>query len=186
VAKADLSLLPAPPPLPALWLPDGARVERIIWHWTAGGSRASALDRLHYHLLIERDGRVVRGARPIGKYLPHTRMLNTGSAGIALCGMHGATQGKDGGPLSFGTSPLSPIQFLRLVQVSAQLMDRYHLPMQEKTALCHGDVQRVTGIQQKGKWDIGYWPGKADLRGPRAVGQALRRAISARTNPFAE
>lgn len=39
-------------------------MKRIIWHWSTGTNTASALDRQHYHLLIEGDGRVVTGDKP--------------------------------------------------------------------------------------------------------------------------
>src|SRR5690606_14966315 len=71
-------------PLPALWLPD-ARMERIIWHWTAGSYNASETDKEHYHFLIEGDGDIVRGEysvkdneviRGSGTYAAHTLSCN--------------------------------------------------------------------------------------------------------------
>ena len=56
-------------------------MERIIMHWTAGTHTASEVDKEHYHLLIEGDGRVVFGDYEISdnesvadnRYAAHTR-----------------------------------------------------------------------------------------------------------------
>jgi hypothetical protein len=170
---SDLQLLSPAGPLAAIELPT-ARVERIIVHWTAGGPKASALDRAHYHLLIEQSGRVVPGLRRIGLYLPHTRRLNTGSIGVALCGMAGARQN----PYHPGPSPITARQMEVLVQVCACLMERYGLPFQEKTLLSHADVERVYGIVQRGKWDITFWPGDPEIpRTARDVAHVLRKRV---------
>ena len=76
---------------------------RVICHWTAGRHRANGLDRQHYHILIEGDGRLVRGvptidlnAEPVKPgYAAHTRNCNGGSIGVALCGMVGAREDRD-------------------------------------------------------------------------------------------
>ncbi len=162
--------LPIAPAVPDQWLPPAA-VARLIFHWTAGTHIASPFDRLHYHFLIEGDGRIVRGARAPGKYLPHTRKLNSGSIGIALCGMHQAVPGK------FGPYPLTPIQFHTACRLGAQLFRRYHLAMAEKTCLVHADVGRVYGIPQRGKWDISHWPGDEAIHSPEAVSHKLRVLI---------
>ena len=46
------------------WMPHCA-MKRVICHWTAGQSCASALDREHYHILVEADGGLVRGTHSI-------------------------------------------------------------------------------------------------------------------------
>ena len=46
--------------IPADWMPDAA-MPRIICHWTAGGPKATNLDRQHSHILIEDDGDLVHG-----------------------------------------------------------------------------------------------------------------------------
>ena len=70
-------------------------MKRVIAHWTAGAGRASAKDKAHYHRLVEYDGTVVAGAEAVednivtsdGDYAAHTLRLNTGSIGVAMCGM---------------------------------------------------------------------------------------------------
>ena len=46
--------------VPADWMPN-CNMKRIVCHWTAGGYRAGDHDRESYHILIEGDGRLVRG-----------------------------------------------------------------------------------------------------------------------------
>ena len=73
---------------------------RVIVHWTAGGYRASALDREHYHVLIEGDGTVVYGVHAIDANAKpareprasHTRNCNTGSIGVSVCCMKDARE----------------------------------------------------------------------------------------------
>lgn len=85
--------------VPADWMPP-ARLERIMFHWTAGAHRASGLDRSHHHILIEADGKLVRGTPSIaangsGGSVPrasHTLNCNTGSIGVSLCCMAGAIE----------------------------------------------------------------------------------------------
>ena len=80
--------------VPSSWMPS-AKMERIIFHWTAGAHKASALDREHYHILVEADGHLVQGDRSIkdnegpitGDYAAHTLNCNTGSIGVAVCCM---------------------------------------------------------------------------------------------------
>src|SRR5262245_9659283 len=62
-------------------------MKRIIAHWSAGMHRASDLDKEHYHIIVEADGRLVRGDHDISDnlttadddYAAHTRGCNTGS-----------------------------------------------------------------------------------------------------------
>lgn len=136
--------------LPREWLPAGRNVDRVILHWTAGGYRPSALDRSHYHFLIDGAGKAVRGIRGPGLYLPHTRNLNTGSVGLSICGMAGAQER----PFAAGTSPITKLQWERACQAAAEILDAYGLPVSERTVLCHSEVQRVYGKTQRGKWDI--------------------------------
>ena len=70
-------------------------MKRIILHWTAGAYQPNSTDYEHYHYLVTGDGLVVKGKyKPEdnkncndGKYAAHTGGGNTGSIGIAMCGM---------------------------------------------------------------------------------------------------
>ena len=46
--------------VPSNWMPN-ATIARVILHWTAGAHKATEFDRKHYHLLIEDDGKLIRG-----------------------------------------------------------------------------------------------------------------------------
>ena len=159
-----------------------APVERLIAHWTAGGPTPNDRERDHYHFLIEQNGAVVRGHYELGLPPPpdhsyawpqHTRELNTGSVGVALCGMLGAT------PKDHGAVPINPLQMEKLILVLAALAGRYDLSVAETTVTVHADVGRVYGIAQRGKWDISFWPGRPKVKGAAQVAHEIRRALRA-------
>jgi hypothetical protein len=156
-----------------------APVERLILHWTAGREHASALEREHYHWLIQQDLTLVKGRHPDGgpPWAQHTRLLNTGSLGISLCGMAGATT------TDWGAAPITAPQLQKLVLVAAVLCQRYRLAISERTVLSHAEVGRVYGITQNGKWDISIWPGRPEIQGAAAVGHELRRLVAAALHP---
>lgn len=157
------------------------RMTRIIGHWTGGGGRASADDRKHYHRSVEYDGTVVHGTEAIadnivtadGDYAAHTLGLNTGSIGVAMCGMQGAKEH----PFNAGPSPINEEQFNAFCQVIAGLCLEYGIPVTPKTVLTHAEVQPTLGVVQRGKWDVARLPWKSDVRGARAVGDFMRHRI---------
>lgn len=176
---------PTRPPrdlIPATALPD-ARVDRIILHWTGGGPTANrSNDRPSYHFLIEQDGKVVVGDYSVadnnntrdGRYAMHTWNLNTGSIGVALCGMVGAKES----PFRPGPSPIVPLQIEVMAQVVAQLCRRYDIPVTRRTVLAHGEVESILDVKQKQKWDPLVLPWARDMKKDQ-VGALLRDKISA-------
>ena len=70
----------------------------VTLHWTAGAYVASAADKEHYHIIVESDGKLVRGDKPISanvstaddNYAAHTASANTKNIGIACGCMAGA------------------------------------------------------------------------------------------------
>lgn len=138
------------------WMPS-CSMKRIICHWTAGGHRASQLDKAHYHILVEKDGKLIRGTHSIadnvstsdGVYAAHTLGINTGSIGIAVCAMANAVEN----PFVPGPTPMLEIQWRTLAQVASELCRAYEIPVTPRTVLGHGEVQANLGITQKGKWD---------------------------------
>lgn len=142
--------------VPDAWMPDCC-MERVITHWTGGEHHAGSCDREHYHLLIESDGYLVRGDHAISDnvstagddYARHTRMLNAGSIGIAVCGMTGAMHR----PFRAGRCPMNAAQYEVMVLVAADLCERYQIPLAPETVLGHGEVEAVLGVPQGGKWD---------------------------------
>ncbi|HEU4752051.1 MAG TPA: N-acetylmuramoyl-L-alanine amidase [Armatimonadota bacterium] len=141
--------------IPEAWLPATDSVKRVIVHWTAGGYNPSVLDRAHYHVLINGRGEAVRGLWPIGRYNPpsHVRMLNTGSVGLAICAMAGAQNAHVLGP-----APVTRLQWERACQAAAEILYAYGLEVSERTLLCHSEVERVYGQEQRGKWDVDVTP----------------------------
>lgn len=187
-ALDKLSGAPAPPEppvgtVPAEWMP-WARMERIIWHWTAGSHKASSVDKKHYHIIIEGDGKLVRGDQPIsanaapitGPYAAHCLNCNTGSIGVSLCGMAGATES----PFSAGRSPITLQQWAVLPGVLADLCRRYAIPVTLGTVLSHAEVETTLGINQRAKWDVTRLPFDPNVIGARAIGDQMRAAVKAR------
>lgn len=174
--KAPASIIPTD------WMPDG-RLERIIVHWTAGNHKASDLDRSHYHVLIEGDGKLVRGLHPIsanavgasGARANHTLNCNTGSIGVSLCAMAGAVER----PFSAGKAPVTVAQWDVLPAVLAELCRRYSIPVGPRTVLSHSEVQGTLGIKQNGKWDIARLP-FSHLTGATVIGDDFRAKTQAR------
>ncbi len=174
---------PSADAVPADWMP-WAQMSRIIVHWTAGGNKASATDRKHYHLLLEGDGKLVRGNPSIllnqapvkPGYAAHTLNCNSGSIGVSLCGMAGAVER----PFKAGASPVTLQQWAALPGVLAALCRRYSIPVTPSTVLSHAEVQATLGIAQRGKWDIAVLPFDPRLNTAAKVGDSLRAAVRAR------
>ena len=157
--------------VPEAWLPYGRNVVRVVLHWTAGAYTPSALDRAHYHFLVNGEGQAVRGIRGPGLYLPHTRNLNTGSVGLSICAMAGAVER----PFKSGPAPLTNLQWERACQAAAEILHAYGLPVSERTILCHSEVTRVYGKVQRGKWDIDVLPFARELTAPEVHSQMRRK-----------
>lgn len=168
--------------VPADWMP-AALMNRVIVHWSAGTHRASGLDRSHYHILIEGDGKLVRGTPSIDLndargvkpgYAAHTLNCNTGSIGVSLCCMAGAVEN----PFKAGSAPMTREQWAALPGVLADLCRRYSIPVTPKTILSHAEVQGTLGIKQKGKWDISRLAFDHDVAGAKACGDQFRSSTS--------
>lgn len=156
-------------------------MKRSITHWTAGGGRASALDKEHYHYLTEVDGTHVKGTEEItdnivtsdGDYAAHTLNLNTGSMGLAMCGMRDATES----PFHAGPSPITEKQFEAHCALIAAKHIEYGVPITPETCLTHAEVEPRLGVKQRGKWDLTRLPFKPHLRGAFAVGDYMRERV---------
>lgn len=167
--------------VPADWMPD-ARMSRIHIHWSAGRHAASENDRLHYHILVESDGTLVRGVRGIDANAPgsgktpvsHTLNANTGAIGVSVCCMEGAIES----PFNAGRWPMTEAQWRRMIEVVAELARRYAIPVTPRTVLTHAEVQPTLGITQRGKWDITRLAFDDGVRGHKAVGDKLRREVA--------
>ena len=167
--------------VPAAWMPK-CEMKNIVLHWTAGGYRASTHDRECYHILIEKDGTLVRGDHTIADnfftgdddYAAHTRGFNTKAIGVAVCCMADAREK----PFTGGPCPMLEAQWNRMAEVAAELARRYAIPVTEQRILGHGEVQRVHKITQKGKWDPMVLPWERGLSF-RQVGDRFRKQVAA-------
>lgn len=106
------------------------KFKRIVLHWTAGTYKPNAIDKAHYHFLIDQYGVVHKGDyKPEdnldctdGHYAPHTGGGNTGAIGIALCGNYGFTL-----TAKQSLYPLTREQFEAMWKLSAELCLKYNL-----------------------------------------------------------
>jgi len=180
VAKPSVPSVPAGI-VPVAWMPT-ARLERVICHWTAGNHKASNFDRGHYHILIEDDGKLIRGTPSIaangiggsGPRASHTLNCNTGSIGVSLCCMAGAVES----PFNPGKAPITSVQWKTLAQVVAELCRHYGIPVTPKTVLSHAEVQANLGIKQRQKWDFTRLAFDPSAVGAKACGDMLRAAVA--------
>ena len=158
-------------------------MKRIIIHWTGGNGSFGALDAEHYHFAIDWAGKVHEGKHKPeanldctdGRYAAHTRRCNTGSIGIALCGMHEAVER----PFDPGKHPINHKQIDALAELCADLCESYGIPISPQTVLTHAEVQPTLGIKQRGKWDITWLPGAKRPMKPVNAGNILRERIAA-------
>lgn len=159
-------------------------MERVICHWTAGHySEPNAIDRATYHILVEKDGRIVYGTHPIadnvstadGNYAPHTTGLNASSIGLACCAMYGCREE----PFDPRSEPLTRRQWKVMCEVAAELCLAYDIEVSERTVLGHGEILYNLGGQQAGNWDPMVWPWEPK-RTRAEVGRALRGGVEER------
>ena len=171
-------------PIPANLLPR-CTMRRIILHWTCGRRTANDTDIEHYHFLVEqpdgREPRVIRGEHTIDDnvstadddYAAHTRGCNTGSIGLALCGMLNCEKN----PFKPGPHPFTHDQWHLMCRAAAQLATAYNIPITPTTVLAHGEVQEKLGIKQAGKWDPMRLPWMPQVK-PADVMQLTRETIA--------
>lgn len=163
------------------WMP-AAQMSRIHVHWTAGRHVANDTDRRNYHILVQGDGSLLRGDRPINANSPgsgltpasHTRNANTGAIGVSMCAMFGSREA----PFMAGDFPVLQGQWNTMIGVVAELARRYDIPVTSTAILTHAEVQPNLGILQNNKWDIvrlAFDPGTV---GAKAVGDKLRHEVA--------
>lgn len=144
--------------VPAAWMPK-CSMHSVVGHWTAGGYKASATDKEHYHVLVEGDGKLIRGDHEISDnvntadddYAAHTRRFNTGVIGIAVCCMGGDDVKER--PFNGGKFPMTEKQWEVMAHATSDFVRFYTILIDKKHVLGHGEVQTNLGIIQRGKWD---------------------------------
>lgn len=151
---------------------------RIIIHWTAGTGQPCNTDFEHYHFLINKYGIVVNGEYTPednldcsdGHYAAHTGGGNTGSIGVAMCGMYGFKSSKD-----VGEYPLTKIQCERCFKLCAELCKKYNISVTPGTVMTHYEFGiKHPKTRSAGKIDIIYLPPYPQVSG---VGDFIRNKI---------
>lgn len=165
------------------WMPD-VTMERIHLHWTAGGGRANSTDKNAYHILIEADGKLVRGNKSISKnarplpsdYARHTAGANTGAIAVSLCCMAGVNLEKD---YKKSTAPMTRVQWEKSFEVIADLAEKYGILVTNTKILTHAEVEKNLGAPQAGKWDITRLSFDSGLKGSANIGDEMRVRVAA-------
>lgn len=137
-------------------------MKRIIIHWTAGGTVPNCHDKECYHYLVDNMGKIHNGifkpeaneiCKP-GMYAPHTGGGNTGSIGVALCGMMGFKNKNN-----VGRYPITKIQFEAAMQLCSILTKKYNIPVSKNTILTHYEFGKAhPDTTSAGKIDIIFLP----------------------------
>lgn len=137
-------------------------MKRIIIHWTAGNYYPTEYEKLHYHFLVDKDGKLHTGkfrpedneiCRP-NKYAAHTGGGNTGSIGVTICAMAGFKSKS-----SVGNSPITKKQFESCMELCARLCKKYNIKVSPQTVLTHYEFGiNNPKTSSAGKIDIIYLP----------------------------
>lgn len=137
-------------------------MKRIIIHWTAGGYFPTDYEKLHYHYLVDKNGIVYDGKfRPednevckVNKYAAHTGGGNTGSIGIAICGMAGFKSKN-----SVGRYPITKKQFESTMELCAKIAQKYNIEINPQNVMTHYEFGlKNPKTTSAGKIDIVYLP----------------------------
>lgn len=137
-------------------------MKRLILHWTGGTNQPCNTDYEHYHYLVNGDGVVVCGKyKPEdnlncsdGKYAQHTGGGNTGSIGVAMCGMYGFK-----GVNNIGKYPLMKKQCEGTFKLCAEICSKYNIPITKNTVMTHYEFGKShPKTSSAGKIDIIYLP----------------------------
>ena len=155
-------------------------MKRIIIHWTAGNYFPSAYEKQFYHFLIDKDGNIFEGKfKPEnnlrcvkGHYAAHTGGGNTGSIGIAMCGMYGFKNKN-----CQGAYPITAKQFEAAMEYCAKLAIKYRIPIAPETVMTHYEFgKKHPETTSAGKIDITFIPSYPWLE-KNDVGKFIRSKI---------
>ena len=156
-------------------------MKRIIIHWTAGTNQPSYTDYEHYHFIINGNGILFNGKYSPednencqdGKYAQHCGGGNTGSIGIAVCGMYGYIN-----RTNIGKYPITKPQCEKLFYEVALLCKRYNIPINSNSVLTHYEFGKThPNTTSRGKIDITYLPPYPFIKQDN-VGDFIRNKVS--------
>lgn len=156
-------------------------MNRIVIHWTAGGHQPNNEDYQHYHFMINKDGLKINGkykpednldCSKSGKYAAHTGGGNTGSIGIAMCGMAGFKNRNN-----VGKYPLTAKQVEACFKEVAKLCKQYKIKVTPYTVFTHYEFGlRNPNTTSKGKIDIIYLPSYPNIPANK-IGDFIRNKV---------
>lgn len=167
-------------------------MKRIIIHWTVGQYKPNAHELDCYHYLISYDAN--NKEKPVdvhqgvhkpednincndGKYAAHTGGGNTGSIGVALCGMLGYEHNEKTNIRKLGSCPLKQEQFERCFKLCAELCKKYALTISPITVMTHYEFgKRNPQTSSRYKIDINFIPYLPNIR-PEEVGNYIRNKV---------
>lgn len=136
-------------------------LQRIILHWSGGAYYPNATDLEHYHFVIDKDGVIKPGKyKPEdnlncydGKYAAHTGGGNTGSIGVAYCGMYVPKNI----PVTQTKYPLTAKQVEAGFKFCAELCKKYNIPI--NNVMTHYEFGKLhPKTASAGKIDIIHLP----------------------------
>lgn len=151
-------------------------LKRIIIHWTAGTNQPNNVDIQHYHYLLNAVGEVKRGKyKPQdnencsdGVYAPHCGGGNTGSIGVAMCGMSGYPYTK---------YPLTAVQCESCWKLCAELCKQYNIDVTPDTVMTHYEFgKKHPKTTSYGKIDIVYLPPHPEIQKDK-IGDYIRNKV---------
>ena len=152
-------------------------MKRIIIHWTAGRYTPNQTELEHYHFLIDGNGHIINGKfKPEDNldckdniYAAHTGGGNTGSIGIALCGMFGFKS-----KFNQGLYPITRNQCQVLFRFVADLSKKYSIPISPSSVFTHFEFGLKNPTTSSfGKIDINFLPPFPHLP-PDKIGDFIR------------
>lgn len=132
----------------------------------------------HYHYLIDWEGNIHEGKyKPEdngnctdGRYAAHTGGGNTGSIGVALCGMFGYTSPQDA-----GAYPLTSKQVEAGFKLCATLIKKYNLQL--SNVITHYEFGKLhPESTSAGKIDITYLPSYPEIEKDK-IGDFIRAKV---------
>ena len=156
-------------------------MKRIIIHWTAGTNKPCAENLEHYHYLVTGAGEVQNGKyKPEdnlncndSKYAAHTGGGNTGSIGVAMCGMYVPAKVD----IKRTEYPLTRKQYERTFKLCADLCKKYNIPITPDTVMTHYEFgKKHPNTSSAGKIDIIYMTPWEEIL-PAKIGDFIRNKI---------
>lgn len=137
-------------------------MKRIIIHWTVGSNTPNTTDIEHYHYLITSTGEIKTGKYnpednenvTDGVYAQHCGGGNTGSIGVAICGMYGFKNRSN-----IGKYPLTKKQCEATFKLCADLCKKYNIKITPQTVMTHYEFGLAhPKTSSHGKIDIVFLP----------------------------